>query len=92
MCACEAVSHSMLLVSQGDTQIKYFEVTEDKAPYVHFLNMFMPSAPAIQHRGVGVMPKRNLDYMKCEVMRFYRLVQTKGYVEPVAMTVPRKVS
>ena len=37
------------------------------------------------------MPKRELDYMKCEVMRYYKL-QTKGLVEPISMTVPRKVA
>ena len=36
------------------------------------------------------MPKKDLDYMKCEVMRFYRLL-TKNCVEPLSMTVPRKV-
>ena len=42
-------------------------------------------------RSAGVMPKRYLDHKQCEVMRFFKL-QTKGLVEPVAMTVPRKVS
>ena len=41
-------------------------------------------------RGACSMPKKEVEYMKCEVMRFYRLTQ-KGFVEPVAMTVPRKV-
>ena len=41
-------------------------------------------------RGLGSMPKRELDYMNCEVMRFYKL-NTKGMVEPISMTVPRKV-
>ena len=41
-------------------------------------------------RGVGVLPKRHVNFMECEVMRFYKL-QTKGTVEPIAMTVPRKV-
>ena len=36
------------------------------------------------------MPKRELDYMNCEVMRFYKL-NSKGMVEPISMTVPRKV-
>ena len=39
---------------------------------------------------MGALPKREVDYMKCEVMRFYKLL-TKGPVEPVSMTVPRKV-
>lgn len=49
--------------------------------------MYQSSA---SQRGVGVLPKRHINYMECEVMRFFKL-QTKGIVEPVAMTVPRKV-
>ena len=41
-------------------------------------------------RGVCSMPKRHMDYMKCEVMRFFKLHKTG--VEPISMTVPRKVS
>ena len=38
------------------------------------------------------MPKRELNFMKCEVVRFYRLLTAgAGCVEPVSMTVPRKV-
>ena len=72
--------------SQGDSTIRYFEVT-DAPPYVFFLSMYQSKDP---QRGMGYMPKRELEYMKCEVMRFYKL-QTKGLVEPVSMTVPRKV-
>lgn len=45
-------------------------------------------------RGAGVLPKKDLDYKKCEVMRFYRVLtpsNKNGGVEPVSMTVPRKV-
>lgn len=59
----------------------------DTAPYAHFLSMYQSSA---SQRGVGVLPKRHIHFMECEVMRFYKL-QTKGIVEPIAMTVPRKV-
>jgi len=36
------------------------------------------------------MPKRKLEYMNCEIMRFYKL-NPKGMIEPISMTVPRKV-
>jgi hypothetical protein len=77
---------SLFLSSQGDSTIRYFEITEAR-PYVFFLTMYQSKDP---QRGMGYMPKRELEYMKCEVMRFYKL-QTKGLVEPVSMTVPRKV-
>ena len=70
--------------SQGDTNIRYFEVSEEK---VFFLNMYMSKDPG---RGVCSMAKRHMDYMKCEVMRFFKLHKTG--VEPISMTVPRKVS
>ncbi|XP_065883807.1 coronin-1A-like [Dysidea avara] len=73
------------IVGKGDTQIKYFEIV-DSSPYAHFLTMYQSSVP---QRGVGVLPKRNVNFMECEVMRFYKL-QTKGIIEPIAMTVPRK--
>ena len=75
---------------QGDTSIRYFEVTEE-APYVFFLNMYQAKEP---QRGVGCMPKRQLDYMQCEVWRFYKVTPTTrpaGFVEPISMKVPRKV-
>ena len=73
-------------VMQGDTQIRYFEVT-DEAPYVFFLSMYQSTTG---QRSVCFLPKRELDVMKCEVMRFFKL--QNNMVEPIAMTVPRKVS
>ena len=71
---------------QGDSAIKYFEVVDDP-PYVHFLNMYQSKDP---QRGCGSMAKRHLEHMQCEVMRFYKL-HNKGMIEPISMTVPRKV-
>ena len=59
----------------------------DAPPYCYFLNLQPLKDPT---RGMGAFPKREIDYMKCEVMRFFKLV-TKGNVEPISMTVPRKV-
>ena len=75
-----------LFFVQGDTTIKYFEIT-DEAPYVFFLSMYQSKA---SQRGAACMAKRFLNFKECEVMRFYRLVGTT--VEPIIMTVPRKVS
>lgn len=73
------------VAGKGDTQIRLFEIV-DEPPYCHFLNMVQFKDPM---RGMGCMPKRELNYMKCEVMRFFKLLN-KGIVEPVSMTVPRK--
>lgn len=73
------------LAGKGDTVIRYFEIV-DEAPYVFFLSMYQGNGP---QRGVGIMPKKEMRFMECEVMRFFRL-QVKGIVEPLSMTVPRK--
>ncbi|CAI8034341.1 Coronin-1A [Geodia barretti] len=79
-------TNMVYLVGKGDTNIRYFEVT-DESPYVFFLSMYQSSVPA---RSVCSMPKRHMDFMKCEVMRFFKVQHTKGLVEPLSMTVPRK--
>ena len=73
--------------SQGDGNIRYYEVS-DSEPYFTFLNEYRSSTP---QRGLGVMPKRGLDVTSCEIYRFYKL-HNNNFVEPIAMTVPRRVS
>ncbi|XP_043940005.1 coronin-1B isoform X2 [Protopterus annectens] len=69
---------------KGDSTIRYFEIT-DESPSIHFLNMYTSKEP---QRGMGFMPKRGLDVNKCEIARFYKLLERK--CEPIIMTVPRK--
>jgi len=54
-----------LYVSQGDTVIRYFEIT-DEVPFVHYLNSYQCSEP---QRGLGWMPKRGLNVAACEIAR-----------------------
>ncbi|XP_054629166.1 coronin-B isoform X3 [Dunckerocampus dactyliophorus] len=72
------------LCGKGDCSIRYFEIT-DEAPYIHFLNTFVTKE---SQRGMGSMPKRGLDVNKCEIARYYKLLERK--CEPIVMTVPRK--
>lgn len=60
----------------------------ESEPYFTFLNEYRSSSP---QRGFGVMPKRGLDVTTCEIFRFYKL-HNNNFVEPLAMTVPRRVS
>lgn len=53
------------LALQGDSSIRYFEIT-DEPPFVHYLNTFSSKEP---QRGMGFMPKRGLDVSKCEIAR-----------------------
>lgn len=71
---------------QGDGNIRYYEVSESE-PYFTFLNEYRSSSP---QRGFGVMPKRGVDVTACEIYRFYKL-HNNNFVEPIAMTVPRRV-
>nr|XP_057926884.1 coronin-B isoform X1 [Doryrhamphus excisus] len=72
------------LCGKGDCSIRYFEIT-DEAPYIHYLNTFVTKE---SQRGMGCMPKRGLDVNKCEIARYYKLLERK--CEPIVMTVPRK--
>ncbi|XP_022256155.1 coronin-2B-like [Limulus polyphemus] len=74
------------LAGKGDGNIRYYEIV-DEAPWCHYLHQFLTGSP---QRGLGFMPKRGLDVMRCEVFRFYKLHATKGLCEPISMIVPRK--
>ncbi|XP_020616213.1 coronin-1B-like [Orbicella faveolata] len=73
------------LAGKGDGNVRYYELS-DAEPYFTFLNEYRSSSP---QRGFGVMPKRGLDVTACEIYRFYKL-HNNNFVEPIAMTVPRR--
>ncbi|XP_061673097.1 coronin-1C-A-like isoform X3 [Syngnathoides biaculeatus] len=77
-------TNMVYLCGKGDSSIRYFEVT-DEDPYVHFLSTYVTKE---SQRGMGCMPKRGLDVNKCEIARYYKLLERK--CEPIVMTVPRK--
>ena len=81
------IHHTCNFPLQGDGNIRYYEVS-DVEPHFTFLNEYRSSSP---QRGLGVMPKRGLDVTTCEIYRFYKL-HNNNFVEPIAMTVPRRVS
>lgn len=80
----------VLLFSQGDCIIRYYEVklgTVENPTYECFwLNNYTGKE---SQRGFGFMPKRGCDIAKNEVARIFRC--TKTSVQPVSYTVPRKV-
>ncbi|KFM79455.1 Coronin-2A, partial [Stegodyphus mimosarum] len=71
---------------KGDGNIRYYEIVNE-SPWCHYLNQFLTGFP---QRGLGFMPKRGLDVLRCEVFRFYKLHAVKPLCEPVSMIVPRK--
>ncbi|XP_074595101.1 protein coronin [Brevipalpus obovatus] len=73
------------LCAKGDSNIRYFEVTEE-APFVHYISTYTSTEP---QRGIGLMPKRGCDISNCEIAKFYKL-HSKGFVEVISFTVPRK--
>ncbi|RVE60822.1 hypothetical protein OJAV_G00184510 [Oryzias javanicus] len=79
-------THMLYLAGKGDGNIRFYELSAEK-PFISFLNEYRSVLP---QKGLGVMPKRGLDVMACEVFRFYRLIAVKDLVEPLSMIVPRK--
>uniref|UniRef100_A0A3B3DG67 Coronin n=1 Tax=Oryzias melastigma TaxID=30732 RepID=A0A3B3DG67_ORYME len=77
-------THMLYLAGKGDGNIRFYELSAEK-PFISFLNEYRSVLPQ-----KGVMPKRGLDVMGCEVFRFYRLIAVKDMVEPLSMIVPRK--
>jgi hypothetical protein len=72
--------------SQGDGNIRYFEVTDEGGGSIYYLSDFKSSAP---QRGIGWLPKLAVNVNKCEVARAFKL-HPKGLVEVISFTVPRK--
>ena len=76
----------MYLAGKGDGNVRFYEILSE-APWVSYLNEFISGTP---HKSLGVMPKRGVDVMTCEITRFYKLHNNKDMVEPISMVVPRK--
>jgi hypothetical protein len=81
-----ACPSNFFFIFQGDSVIRYFEITAEP-PFVHYINTFQTPDP---QRGIGMMPKRGCDVNSCEITRFYRL-NNSGLCQVITMTVPRKV-
>ena len=74
------------VAGKGDGNVRYYEVITE-APWVCYLSQFISGAP---QKGFGILPKRGVDVLSCEVFRMYKLHATKDLVEPISMIVPRK--
>lgn len=74
------------IAGKGDGNIRYYEIVNE-APWCHYLSQYLSGSP---QRGLGFMPKRGLEVLRCEVFRFYKLHATKQLCEPISMIVPRK--
>ncbi|NXD16601.1 COR2A protein, partial [Nothocercus nigrocapillus] len=79
-------THMLYVVGKGDGNIRYYEISPEK-PYLNYLMEYRSPLP---QKGIGIMPKRGLEVSACEIFRFYKLIPTKGLVQPVSMIVPRR--
>ncbi|XP_074136157.1 coronin-2A isoform X1 [Sminthopsis crassicaudata] len=79
-------TNMLYVVGKGDGNIRYYEISADK-PHLNYLTEYRSYLP---QKGIGIMPKRGLDVSSCEIFRFYKLITTKGLIEPVSMIVPRR--
>ncbi|KFP24544.1 Coronin-2A [Colius striatus] len=76
----------LYVVGKGDGNIRYYEINPEK-PYLNYLMEYRSHLP---QKGMGIMPKRGLEVSACEIFRFYKLIPTKGLIEPISMIVPRR--
>lgn len=74
----------LFLAGKGDGNIRYYEITDEK-DYIYFLSEYKSNTPQV---GLGCMPKRGCDVSSCEIMRFYKAMNS--IVEPISFQVPRK--
>lgn len=72
---------------QGDGNVRYYELF-DAELYFIFFNEYRS---LFFQRGFGVMLKRGLDVIVCEIYRFYKLYNN-NFVELIVMIVFRRVS
>jgi len=75
----------LYLTGKGDASLRYWEVTKDEEPFVHFLNEFRDTEST---KGACFLPKSMVDTKICEVAVLYRVM--KDSVAPVSLQVPRK--
>lgn len=74
----------LYLAGKGDGNIRFYEVV-DAAPFIFKLGEYRSTVAA---KGVGFVPKRGLDVLKCETARALKL--TSNSIEPLKFIIPRK--
>ncbi|KAI7830828.1 hypothetical protein BX661DRAFT_142047, partial [Kickxella alabastrina] len=79
----DACTQMLYVGGKGDGNIRYYEFADDT---LYELATYSSTEP---QRGLGVMPKRGVDVVRCEVMRFFKVVGNST-VEPISFKVPRK--
>jgi len=85
-------SDLIFLAGKGDGTIRYyeFEMNGDK-PEIHFCSQYASNESTA---AIGCMPKRGVDVNTCEIMKFFRVVNTPTpnvfKIEPLSFKVPRK--
>jgi len=70
---------------KGDGNVRYFELTPEADPFIHFITQVGSSTP---QKGFDFLPKRCCDVSKHEIMRGFKLESRA--VLPISFKVPRK--
>ncbi|CAM9714461.1 unnamed protein product, partial [Chrysoparadoxa australica] len=74
----------LYLAGKGDGNIRYYECVDDN-PWCFAISEFRSTKAA---KGMAFVPKRGMNYMKCETARMLKL--TSDEVQPLSFIVPRK--
>lgn len=87
----DADSSVLYVAARGEVTIRYFEIVaaEDGGGEAKLYDLFMYNSQTSQ-KSMCFMPKRGLEYMDCEIMRCYKLLNSSHMVEPVSFYVPRR--
>ncbi|XP_075243634.1 coronin-6-like isoform X2 [Convolutriloba macropyga] len=88
----DADSSVVYVAARGEVTIRYFEIVapeDGAAGEVKLYDLFMYNSHTSQ-KSMCFMPKRGLDFMECEIMRCYKLLNSTHMVEPVSFYVPRR--
>jgi len=75
----------LFVAGKGDSNIRYFEMLEEK-PYYYPLSEFKSTSA---QKGICAIPKYACNVMGCEIMKFLKL-DNKGNIVPISFVVPRK--
>ncbi|XP_063722959.1 coronin-1A-like isoform X2 [Symsagittifera roscoffensis] len=82
-------SSVLYVAARGEVTIRYFEIVVSDDGEVKLYDLFLFNSQTSQ-KSMCFMPKRGLDFMDCEIMRSYKLLNSSPMVEPVSFFVPRR--
>jgi len=79
----------LYVAARGEVTIRYFELAHCEESDWKLYDLYIFNSQTSQ-KALCCMPKRGVEYMECEIMRMYKLLNSTAMVEPVSFFVPRR--